>query len=69
MRSFGNKDLTTFVVAARLMISADHRDAGELALGTGHGGKRNALHARHVLEGILQVEEGGQQALRDGGRR
>ena len=34
------------LVAARLVIGADHHDAGELALGAGRRLERHAIHAR-----------------------
>jgi hypothetical protein len=45
------------------MVRADHRDAGELALRARHRRQRDARHAGHVLQHLLQLVEAGHDAL------
>ncbi len=63
VRGVGHDDLGAREVAARAVVGADHRDAGELALGAGHRRQRDAGHAGHVLQHFLQLEEACHDAL------
>ena len=56
-------------VAARVVIGADHRHAGELALRAGHRRERHALHAGDFLQHLLQLEHAGEEALAQRVRR
>ncbi len=49
VRGIRHDDLVPRLVAARAMIGADHRNAGELALRAGHRRQRHAGHAGDVL--------------------
>ena len=67
VRRIGHDDLGALQIAARAVIRANHRDAGELALRAGHRRQRHALHAGHFLQHLLQLEHAGEEAL--AGRR
>ena len=69
VRGVGHQDFAARTVAARIMVGADHGDAGKLALRARHGRQRHARHAGHVLEHFLQFEQGLQKALPGLGRR
>ena len=62
-------DLGSLPFAVRLVASADHGHAGELALGTGHGRERHACHAGDGAEHLLQIVEAGKKALAQRHRR
>ena len=63
MRRVGHDDFVAGEIAARAVIGADHRDAGELAVRAGHGRERHALHAGDFLEHLLQLVHAGEEAL------
>ncbi len=63
VRRVGHDDLGAGEVAARAVIGADHRHAGELALRTGHRRQRHAAHAGHFLQHLLQLVQAVQEAL------
>ena len=69
VRGIRNDDLGALHVAARAVIRADHRDAGELALRARHRRQRDALHAGDFLQHLLQLEHAGEEALADRLRR
>ena len=63
VRRIGHDDLGALQVAARTVIGANHRHAGELALRAGHRRQRHALHAGHVLQHFLQFIHAGEETL------
>ena len=56
-------DFVAREIAARAVIGADHRDAGEFAVRAGHGRQRHALHAGDFLQHLLQFEHAGEESL------
>ncbi len=60
--SVGNDDFTSARVTTRFMISADHGDAGELALCARHRRKAYRFHAgnlaQHGLQFVHEAQEG-----------
>ena len=63
MGRVGHHDFAARRVAARVVVGADHRHAGEFAVRAGHRRHRHAGHAGHVLEHFLQIEHAGEEAL------
>ena len=63
VRRVRHDDLVAREIAARAVIGADHRDAGEFAVRAGHGRQRHALHAGDFLQHLLQLEHAGEEAL------
>ena len=63
VRRVGHDDLVAREIAARAVIRADHRHAGEFAVRAGHGRERDALHARDFLQHLLQLEHAGEETL------
>ena len=63
VRRLRHDDFVAREIAARAVIGADHRDAGELAVRAGHRRERHALHARDFLQHLLQLEHAGEEAL------
>ena len=61
--AFGIEDLGARVVVTAFVIRADHRDAGELALGAGHRRERYGAHAGDVFQNFLQLVEAAHEAL------
>ena len=68
MRRDGHDDLVARQVAARAMVRADHRHAGEFAVCAGHGRERDALHACDFFQHLLQLEHAGEETLAGGFR-
>ncbi len=56
------------LLAARLVVRADHHDARELALRAGGGLERHAIHAADLGQQLLERVEQGEQALHALGR-
>ena len=56
-------------VAARLVVGADHRHAGELALRARHRRQRHARHAGDFLQHFLQFVQAGEETLSERIRR
>ncbi len=69
VRGIRHDDLRPLHVATRAVIGADHRHARELALRARHRRQRNALHAGHFLQHLLQLEHAAEEALADRVRR
>ena len=65
MRRRRDDDLVAGQVAPRPMIGADHGDAGELAVRTGHRAERHRRHAGDLLQHVLQLEHATEEALSD----
>ncbi len=69
VRRLRHDDIRARGVAAGAVIGADHRHAGEFALGARHGGEAHALHAGDLLEHLLQLVHAREEALRLGRER
>ena len=54
MSGFWHQNLNPLVIAAFLMIGANHCNASKFALGARHRGERYRLHARHIFKVVLQ---------------
>ena len=54
-----DQDLGSLGVAAVKVVGADHRHAGELTLGAGHGRQRERPHARDPAQHLLQLVHAG----------
>ena len=63
VRRIGHDDLASRRVAARIVVGADHRHAGELTLRPGGRDQRHRLHAGDVLEHLLQLVHARHEAL------
>ncbi len=63
VRRVGDDDFVARAVAARMVIRADHRHAGEFALGAGHGAQGDAFHPGHALQEFLQLVQTGEESL------
>ena len=65
VRGVGDEDLPPGAVAARVVVGADHRHPGELALRARRRRQRHRLHAGDVLEHLLPFVQAGQHTLGD----
>jgi hypothetical protein len=63
VRRVRHDDLAPRGVAARIVVGADHRHPGELAVRARHRRHRHAGHAGHVLQHFLQLEHAGEETL------
>ncbi len=63
MRRIRHDQFIAMRLAARLVISTNHRHAGELTLRTRHGRQRHGIHAGDVFEHFLQFIHAGEEAL------
>ena len=64
-----NDNFAPFGIAACVVISHDHRDAGEFALCACHRRQRHTLHAGHFFQHFLQLEHATEITLAVLGRR
>ncbi len=63
VRGIGHDDLDAREILAGLVVRANHRHAGKLALRARHRRQRHAAHAGHFLQHLLQFEQDLQDAL------
>ena len=63
VRGLGHDDLVARQITACAMVGADHRNAREFTMRTGHRVERHRLHTRDFLEHFLQLEHAGEEAL------
>ncbi len=59
----GHDDLVAGQIAACAVVRTDHGHSGKFAVRARHRAERHALHARHFLQHLLQLEQAGENPL------